>query len=109
MTTQCFLAFVALAVLSFPAKAQTNLAQNPGFESGTSGWFGFGPVTFTAPTGQAHTGSRAALVQNRTDTWNGVAQSLVGVLQNSNTYRISAWVRLANSNAQPVRLTLQQT
>ena len=34
---------------------------------------------------------------------------LLGVLQASNTYRISAWVRLANSNAQPVRLTLQQT
>ena len=48
-------------------------------------------------------------MQNRTDTWNGVAQSLVGILQNANTYRISAWVRLANAANQPVLLTIQKT
>jgi endo-1,4-beta-xylanase len=89
--------------------AAQNLAQNPGFESGTSGWSAFGPVAFTAPTTLPHAGSRSALVQNRTDTWNGVAQSLIGVLQNTNTYRISAWVRLANSASQPVLLTIQKT
>lgn len=89
--------------------AAQNLAQNPGFEPGTSDWFGFGSVTFTAPTTQPHTGSRSAFVQNRTDTWNGVAQSLAGVLQNTNTYRISAWVRLANAASQPVLLTIQKT
>jgi GH35 family endo-1,4-beta-xylanase len=89
--------------------AAQNLAQNPGFESGTSGWFGFGPVTFTAPTTLPHTGARSAFVQNRTDTWNGVAQSLLGVLQNNNNYRISTWVRLANSASQSVLLTIQKT
>jgi GH35 family endo-1,4-beta-xylanase len=96
-------------LLAYPASGQSNLAQNPGFESGTSGWFAFGPVSISAPTGQSHSGTHACLVQNRTDTWNGVAQSMLGVLQNANTYRVTAWVKLANSNSQPVKLTLQQT
>lgn len=98
-----------LLAFAFPLVAQ-NLAQNPGFESGTAGWFGFGPVTFMSSTAQPHTGSRSALVQNRTATYNGVAQSLLGVLQPTNTYRISAWVRLTNSaTSQPVQLTIQKT
>src|SRR5882762_7942336 len=91
-----------------PAAAQ-NLAQNPGFESGTANWSAFGPVTFTTPTTQPHTGARSAFIQNRTDTWNGVAQSFLGILQNTNTYRISAWVRLGNSSSQTVLLTMRKT
>lgn len=99
---------VALLLLVFPCAAQ-NLAQNPGFESGSSAWFGWGPVTFTSSTAQPHSGTRSALVQNRTDTWNGVAQSVLGVLQPTNTCRISAWVRLVIGNNQPVLLTIQKT
>lgn len=88
--------------------AAQNLVQNPGFESGTSSWFGWGSVTVTAPTTLPHTGSRSAFVQNRTDSWSGVAQSLLGDLQNTNTYRITAWVRLANAASQPVLLTIQK-
>ena len=85
-----------------------NLLQNPGFESGTGGWFGWGPVSFTSSTALPRTGSRSALVQNRSDTWNGVAQSLLGVLQPGTTYRISAWVRLASGINQPVQLTVHK-
>lgn len=101
---------IALALLmrALSCSAQ-NMAQNPGFESGTSGWFNWGPVTFTSATTLPHTGSRSALVQNRTDTWNGVAQSLLGVLLPGDTNRISAWVRLVSGNNQPVRLTMQKT
>jgi Carbohydrate binding domain len=98
---------LALLMLALPCSAQ-NMAQNPGFESGTSGWFNWGPVTFTSATALPHTGSRSALVQNRTGTWNGVAQSLLGVLQPTNTYRISAWVRLVSGSSQPVLLTIQK-
>src|SRR6478736_5610316 len=96
---------VALMVLSCAAQ---NLAQNPGFESGTSGWSGWGPVTFSSSTVVPHTGTRSALVQNRTATWNGIAQSVLGVLQPTNTYRISAWVRLVSGGNQPVQLTIQK-
>ena len=101
---------VAVGVLLlavFPCAAQ-NLAVNPGFESGTGNWFGWGSVTLTSSTAQPHTGSRSMLVQNRTDTWNGVAQSVMGVLQPTNNYRISAWVRLVSGNNQPVRLTMHK-
>jgi len=85
-----------------------NLIQNPGFEEGTTGWFGFGFATLSAPTTLPHTGNRSVLVEDRTDSWNGVAQSLLGVLQPATTYRISAWVRLASGPAQPVKLTFRQ-
>jgi endo-1,4-beta-xylanase len=85
-----------------------NLLQNPGFESGTTSWSGWGPVSLSSSTAQPRTGSRSALVANRTDAWNGVAQSLLGVLQPTNTYRISAWVRLASGSNQPVLLTMHK-
>lgn len=106
-------AVVGLAIVAFltvlgTASAQ-NLAQNPGFESGTTGWSGWGGVSFTSSTALPRTGIRSALVQNRTATWNGVAQNVVGVLQPTNTYRISAWVRLVSGGNQPVQLTIAKT
>lgn len=102
----CRVALILL--LSACGLAAQNLIQNPGFESGTTGWFGWGPVTFTSSTSQPHTGSRSASVQNRTNTWHGVAQSLLGDLQPTHSYRVSAWVRLAGGNNEPVRLTVQK-
>jgi O-glycosyl hydrolase len=86
-----------------------NLAANPGFEAGnTAGWFAFGPPTISAQTGQVHSGAYAALVQNRTDTWNGIAQSLQGALVSGQTYNISAWVRLAATGSQTIELTMKK-
>ena len=86
-----------------------NLAANPGFESGTSPWTGFG-ATLTAPTTMTHSGSHSGYVTGRnTGTWNGVAQSFLGVMQSGVTYSISAWVRLDNGSNQPVMLTIAQT
>jgi endo-1,4-beta-xylanase len=89
--------------------SQSNVLSNPGFEQNTAGWFGFGPVSLTTVASPVHSGSLAARIQNRTDTWNGVAQSLLGVLQVNSTYTISAWVRIANSANQSVLLTIQKT
>lgn len=101
--------WLILAVLLPSALLAQNLAQNPGFESGTGGWFGWGPVSLASSTAQSHGGSSSVLVQNRTAAWNGVAQSVQGVLQPANTYRISAWVRLVSGGSQPVQLTVQKT
>ena len=111
MKLSTLLLAAAVSLLApFSAAAQTtNVIANPGFEQNTTGWFGFGPVSFTTTTMVVHSGSRSALIQNRTDTWNGVAQSLAGVLQPNITYQISAWVRLSNSPSQPVMLTMQKT
>ena len=99
---------LALMLSVFSGAAQ-NLALNPGFESDTANWFGFGPVSFTSSTALPHTGARAALVQNRTATWNGVAQSVLGVLQPGTNYSISAWVRLVSGANESVLLTIQKT
>ena len=56
-----------------------------------------------------HTGSRSGLVANRTATWNGVAQSFLGVMQPGVTYNVSAWIRLVSGSSQSASLTVQKT
>ena len=46
---------------------------------------------------------------NRTDTWNGIAQSLQGVLQPNQTYDISAWLLLAGGSSQTMPLTIAES
>jgi glucuronoarabinoxylan endo-1,4-beta-xylanase len=100
-------ALLAFCSLTAPVASAQNLTQNPGFESGTTGWSGFG-ATLSATNTSPHAGSYSGYVQNRTATWNGVAQSFLGVMQPGVTYNISAWVRLASGGNQPVMLTIQQ-
>lgn len=89
--------------------AAQNLFTNPGFESGTTGWTGNSSAAFSSVTSQFHGGSRSAYLTNRTATWNGIVQNVAGVLQNSNTYAVSAWVRIENATNQFVKITLQKT
>jgi glucuronoarabinoxylan endo-1,4-beta-xylanase len=85
-----------------------NLAQNPGFEDGTtSGWFPFG-ATISAQSATAHSGAYAGLVQGRTETWNGIAQSVAAVIQPGQLYDLSVWVRLAAAGTETMQLTLKQ-
>ena len=78
---------IAGILQSWLAAAQSNLTTNPGFETGdTSGWFAFGPPSISAETSQVHSGTYACLVTNRSATWNGIAQSFVGVLQAGQTH-----------------------
>lgn len=93
---------------SLASDQTNNLLQNPGFELGTTGWSGFGAVSLTTTNNPVHSGSSAIYVQNRTDTWNGVAKSVLGVLQPGYSYNVSAWVQLENSNSQTVKLTVQK-
>ena len=91
------------------ASAQ-NLVTNSGFETGdTTGWFAFGTPTISAETSQVHSGTYAAQVSNRTQTFMGIAQSFVGVLQSGQTYNVSAWVRLVSGGNQTMQLTMQKT
>src|SRR6266404_5019957 len=87
-----------------------NLAQNPGFENGnTAGWFAFGPPSISVQTTQVHSGGYAALIQNRTASYNGIAQSLQGVIQPGQTYMISGWVRIPGSAAQTIQMTMKKS
>src|SRR3974377_1061409 len=78
-----------------------NVLQNPGFETGnTTGWAAFGPTTISVETTQVHSGTYAAQVQNRTATWNGISQSLVGLITPGQLYNFSGWVRLPSGSTQ---------
>src|SRR5215831_5113765 len=102
-------AFLIGLMLQGGMAAAQNLATNPGFETGdTTGWFAWGSSTLSVETNQVHSGSYAVLVTNRTDTWNGIAQSLLGVLQPNQACNFSIWLRLASGSSQTMALTLQQ-
>jgi glucuronoarabinoxylan endo-1,4-beta-xylanase len=101
--------FVMGLMLQGGMAAAQNVATNPGFETGDmTGWFAFGPCTLSAETAYVHSGNYAGLVTNRTDTWNGIAQSLQGVLQASQTCNISAWLMLGGGPDQTMKLTVQK-
>jgi GH35 family endo-1,4-beta-xylanase len=84
----------------------TNVIDNSGFETGTDGWFGFGPVTAMSTADRAHGGTRSARISGRTDTWQGLATSLVGRLTPGASYSVSAWAQVG-TGSNSVSLTFQ--
>jgi glucuronoarabinoxylan endo-1,4-beta-xylanase len=100
--------FLGLCFVAAVSHAQ-NLVQNPGFETGdTTGWSVFGSPTLTVETAQVHSGTYAVQVQNRTATWNGIAQSLLSVMQTGQLYNVSGWIRLP-SGSQTMQMTMKKT
>ena len=98
----------SLALTAASASAATNLLTNPGFESGLTGWsqHGGGRIALTTIH---HTGSFGAYVYDRTQWYQGIRQSVLGVMQHGQTYRISAWVKLENAQSDNFSITFQQT
>ena len=87
-----------------------NLATNPGFETGnTTGWSSFGAGLISVESSYVHSGNFACLVTNRTANWNGIGESLLGVLKTNQTYNISVWLRLAGGADQTMALTLEES
>ncbi|MBL7184946.1 MAG: endo-1,4-beta-xylanase [Phycisphaerae bacterium] len=85
-----------------------NLLTNPGFEYGDkSGWVHYG-CDMRATRDQAQSGNYSAYIYNRTESWQGPRQSVLGKLEDGKTYRISAWVRLDNTESDSVGLTVYQ-
>lgn len=73
----------------------TNILANPGFED-SSAWGGRG-CTLTYATEQKLSGNSSGKATGRTDTWQGIRQSILGKAQPGKTYQISGWVRLENA------------
>ncbi len=97
------------AVLSFPlCYGGENLLTNPGFETGTTSGcnsFGSSISAVTAP----HSGTHSALVTGRTATWNGIRQTMLGLVSNGQTCTISGWAKLENTSSDLLKLTVKQT
>jgi hypothetical protein len=82
-----------------------NQLTNPGFESGTTGWTGFG-ATLSADTTTKLSGTASGKVTGRTATWNGPMQSVLSKVNKGETYFARANVRVS-SGSQPVNLTVK--
>ena len=103
----CF-GLVLTAVMSLvPAYGDTNILQNPGFENGTAGWADRACKIEAVKT-PVHSGTGAAKAFGRTETWQGIKQSLLGKVSSGTTYKISAFVRLENADTDTVTVSIEQ-
>jgi hypothetical protein len=109
MTVKNLCSFLVLAVFTTitPVLGDTNVLKNPGFEDGIAGWEGRG-CKIEAVTSSVHNGSGASKAFGRTATWQGIKQSLLGKVVNGSTYKISAWVRLENSDGDIVTMSIEE-
>ena len=91
------------------AQADNNLLTNPGFEHGnTAGWTAWG-CDLSATRQQVHTGNYSVRVSNRSQSWQGPLQSMLGKMEAGKTYRITGWVRLQNASKDGIGMTVNQT
>ncbi len=87
------------------AYGDTNVLVNPGFESGTAGWSGRS-CPIEAVTSPVHSGSGSAKAYGRTETWQGITQSILGKMVQGKTYHISGWVKLENAPSDTVIVSI---
>ncbi|MGA2070221.1 MAG: carbohydrate binding domain-containing protein [Sedimentisphaerales bacterium] len=102
---------VIVLLFLFPAQvpAGENILTNPGFESGTTGWSGFGCSITTSSTIK-RSGSYSGKAYSRTGTWNGLQQDMLGKMESGKTYTISGWMMLegAGSGGDTIKATVRQ-
>jgi len=104
-----FLMLLLTLLIAVSGQAAENLLNNPGFEYGnTQGWTDWG-CDLRAASDQVHSGNYSVLAYNRTQSWQGPLQSILGVAEDGKTYRISGWVRLQNADDDWIGITVSQT
>jgi glucuronoarabinoxylan endo-1,4-beta-xylanase len=105
LTIYClFIAVMAISCFG----ADINILENPGFESGVTGWSGRN-CSISAESTTVRTGSGSAKASNRVSTWQGIKQDVLGGMEAGETYAISGWVKLENSASETVTLSIQKT
>lgn len=90
-----FLRLMIMAILMIACLSsfsQANLLTNGDFENKTSGWTVWGATLSTST--DSHSGSLAGLVTNRKNPWDAIVRDLSKVLENGQTYTLSAWVKI---------------
>jgi len=79
-----------------------NILANSFFENGVDGWFGFGDAVVDVNTTTSKSGAQSLYASNRTQSWQGPATSLLGVVVPGASYQLFGWARVdaaANVNA----------
>ena len=97
---------VAQAANPAPPCDPSNRLTNAGFESGSSGWTTWGG-TLATTSSPVRTGAASGRVTNRTASWHGPVQSLIGKVTGGSTYTAAVWAKVSGSSSQPLSLTLK--
>lgn len=85
-------------LLESVAISNPNLLENPGFESGASGW-NDSFCDISAETDEQHGGAASLLTENRWFNFAGPSQDLLGTIENGVTYDAEVWVKMASGSA----------
>ncbi len=88
----CFTIILLFSLGVHQLKSQDNLISNGGFESGVDGWTVWGATLAT--TTDAHSGTSAAKVSNRQNSWDALVRNLKPLVSNGDSYTLSAWVKI---------------
>lgn len=86
----------------------TELIANGSFEDGITGWTSNGGGSVVAETSVVRSGT-GAIRANRSQTYQGPKQSLLGRLIPGQTYKLTAWVRTGSATASSVKATIAYT
>ncbi len=92
--------------IALEASPPVQLLQNGDFESGIAGWTSNGGGSVVAETNVVRSGT-GAIRGNRTQTFQGPAQDLIGRLIPGQTYLLTAWVR--TDSAANIKATINYT
>lgn len=98
-----FDAFVGLAP-DAPGVAP-NLVYSGSFEAGADGFSGFGIAGVEVVSDDAHTGHRSGRASGRTDTWQGPAFELGGLVQPGWEYEVSAYGSIDGAASDTLAMT----
>ncbi len=96
-----------VAKIDLNHQSRHNLLRNPGFEDGTLHWFPKGCALSVVPK-PVFKGALCGWSSQRSATWSGPAQDILPILDEGESYFISAWVRLQGSQSDRVKLTVKQ-
>jgi endo-1,4-beta-xylanase len=89
---------------------EENLHPNPGFENGTiDGWYPFcEECSLEAVTDMPRTGDYSGYISERNEEWNGPGVDLFPLCEDGETYKVSMWVKLANSSSENMKATVKK-
>lgn len=101
---------IAILILSNCLKGvNVNILTNPGFESGTTGWAARGGSISAVTSPTPHSGTYCGRAYNRTATWNGIQQNVLGKMVVGQTYTVSGWVRTSSSASSTLHISFAKT
>lgn len=97
----------AFMFISGAGSADTNILENSGFESGTTGWQSRA-CSFSTVTSPVHAGTRSGHASNRSANWQGIQQNITDKIVPGATYQVSGWMRIENAASAPVKVSMEQ-